>query len=74
MSFIMLSLRSILLDIKMSTSTFFLDRQISLPIYYIEVISVFEIKVCFLDAAEGWILFLYMFCWFMCFYWGIEAL
>jgi hypothetical protein len=32
------------------------------PTLYHEIISVFDIKVYFLDATEGWILFSYLFC------------
>ena len=54
------SLKSILLDIRITTPACFLgpfDWKI-----YSEAMSVFEVEVCFLYAAEGWILFSYPIC------------
>ena len=59
------SLKSILLDIRVATPACFLDpydwKKI-FPTLYSEVMSVFEAEMCFLYAAEGWILVLYPMC------------
>ena len=55
------SLKFILLDIRIATPACFLgpfDLYI-FPTLYSEAMSVFEVEVCFLYAAEGWILFSY---------------
>ena len=60
-----ISLKFILLDIRIATPACFLgpfDWKIFFPTLYSEAMSVFEVEVCFLYAAEGWILFLYPIC------------
>ena len=60
-----LSLKSILLDIRLAIPACFLglfDWKIFFPTLYSEVMSVSEVEVCFLYAAEGWILFSYSVC------------
>ena len=55
------SLKSILLDIRIVTPACFLgpfDWNFFLSLYS-EEMSVFEVEVCFLYAALGWIQFLY---------------
>ena len=58
--FIDFHLKPILLDIRVATPACFLDPfdwKISFSTLYSEVMSVFEVEVCFLYAAEEWILF-----------------
>ena len=48
--------KSILLDIKMATPVCFLDPfawEIFFSNFYLEVISIIDIEVCFLDTTEG---------------------
>ena len=59
------SLKFILLDIRIVVSVCFLGLFVWIffpPIFYSEVMSVFEVEVCFLCTAEEWILFSYLFC------------
>ena len=58
------SLKSILLDIRITTPACFLDPfdWKIFPNLYSEAMSVFEVEACFLDAEERWILFLYPIC------------
>ena len=55
------SLKFIFLGIRIATPARFLGHLIGKfsPALYSEAMSVFEVEVCFLYAAEGWILFLY---------------
>ena len=58
-------LKSILLDIRIATPALFLgpfDWKFFFPTLYSEVMSVFEIEVCFLFTEEGWILFSHPIC------------
>ena len=58
-------LRSILLGIKIATPACLLGTfawKIFFPILYPEVMSIIDVEVCFLYAAEKWILFLHPFC------------
>ena len=34
-----------------------------LPSFYPEIMSILDVKLCFLAAAAGWILFSHLFCW-----------
>ena len=58
-------LKSILLDIRMTTAHLFL-RSIYLenlfPTLYGEVMTIFDVEVCFLDAKEGYVFFSHPFC------------
>ena len=59
------SLKSILLDIRIAIPACFLgpfDWNIFFPTLYSEMISVFEVEMCFLYTEEGWILFSYPIC------------
>ena len=38
------------------------------PTFYTEVMSILDIELCLLNAAEGWILFSHTFCWSVSFY------
>jgi hypothetical protein len=39
-------------------STFVLSK-VFFSSFYLDVIAILDIMVCFLDAAEGWVLFFY---------------
>lgn len=54
-------LKSDFSNIKMVTQACFLGT-FAWIIFCPEVISIFDVKVCCLDAAEGWVLFLHSFC------------
>ena len=59
------SLKSILLDIRIATPVCFLGPfglEIFFLTLYSEAMSVFEAEVCFMYAADGWILFSYIIC------------
>ena len=59
------SLKSVLLDIRIATPACFLgpfDWKIFSPTFYSEVMSIFEVEMCFLFSAEVWILFSYPIC------------
>jgi hypothetical protein len=58
--FLGLILKSILLAVRMDTPACFLGPfawEIFFPYLYSEVMSVFDVDVCFLCAADRWILF-----------------
>lgn len=58
-------LNSILLDIRIAKSACFLFSfawKILFLMLSSEVMFIFDVVVCFLNAEEGWILFIYPFC------------
>lgn len=60
-------LKSILSNIKMAIPACFLGLyacNILFSSFYPEVMSISDVKVCFLDTTDGWILFLHPFCGF----------
>ena len=71
-------MKSMSSDIKMATLACFIGPfAYSIFFYHFfpsEVMSIFDVKVCFLDAAEGWALFFNPFCYSVSFYWGVGTI
>ena len=67
-------LKSILLDIKIAAQFVFLSSFTYIfQTFKPEVISVLDVRMCFLDEAEGWILLFYIICSSVSFLWVIET-